>query len=65
MVCLGILFGCKISSFESYVVTVLVVIGMIVVLRVLCYVIFRLMINRSSTPGESDESDLQNRVGNV
>lgn len=75
MICLGILFGCKISSFESYAVTVLVIIGTVVVLRLLCYIIYRLMTDRSSTPGEPDESDqsdsdtaqmqLQNRAGNV
>lgn len=76
MICLGILFGCKISSFESYLVTVLVIIGTVVVLRLLCYIIYRL-VTRSSTPGEADESDqsdsdtavvqmqLQNRAGNV
>ncbi|WOG99199.1 hypothetical protein DCAR_0518547 [Daucus carota subsp. sativus] len=78
MICLGILFGCQISSFESYAVTILVVIGSILVLRLLCYIIYRLVVtNRSSAPGEPDESDqsdfdtagarmqLQNRAGNV
>lgn len=48
MVCLGVIFGCKLSSFESFVITGSVIAGIIVTIRLICYIVYRLMLNRSS-----------------
>ncbi|PSS07416.1 Urease accessory protein like [Actinidia chinensis var. chinensis] len=42
MVCIGLWFTCKHSSAESYIISALAIIGIIVCLRILCYTCHRL-----------------------
>ncbi|KAL7162490.1 hypothetical protein ACSBR2_042892 [Camellia fascicularis] len=47
MVCIGLaLFGCRHSSATSYIISALIIIGIVIGLRVLCYTIHRLLDKR-------------------
>lgn len=44
MVCLGIFFGCKRSrSVKDYIISALVIIAILVGLRIVCFIIYRLL----------------------
>ncbi|KAL2234763.1 UNVERIFIED_CONTAM: hypothetical protein Sindi_1208500 [Sesamum indicum] len=45
MACLGILFGCRPDSAKSYVLSALIIVGILVCLRLLCYAV-RLLVRR-------------------
>ncbi|KAI3455457.1 hypothetical protein Pfo_012120, partial [Paulownia fortunei] len=69
MVCLGILFGCRPSSLESYVFSALIIIGVLVCLRLLCYALKLLLrrdddthSDRNSNDGNGVEMQSGNRV---
>ncbi|XAR50665.1 hypothetical protein NMG60_11005052 [Bertholletia excelsa] len=60
MVCLGLIFGCQNSSAESYIISALAIIGIVVGLRLLCFTLFHLL-NRpesQSEPSSDDDDDI-------
>lgn len=70
MVCLGVVFGCRHSSVESYALLALVVIGFIVAFRIICYSLYRLLKYRSrdeqssSRDDEDDDHGVELQAGN-
>ncbi|XVF24943.1 hypothetical protein REPUB_Repub13aG0171200 [Reevesia pubescens] len=57
MVCLGVLFGCKRSrSVKDYVLSALVIIAILFGLRILCYIVYRLL--KRENPAGGDENNL-------
>ncbi|KAK4410543.1 hypothetical protein Sango_0127300 [Sesamum angolense] len=55
MACLGILFGCRPDSAKSYVFSALIIVGILVCLRLLCYTI-RLLVRRDVEDGQTGPS---------
>ncbi|KAL6966083.1 hypothetical protein U1Q18_006577 [Sarracenia purpurea var. burkii] len=52
MVCLGLLFGCRRFSVQSYVLLALVIVAIVIAMRVLCFALHRLLIG-AERHGES------------
>ncbi|CAL5361332.1 hypothetical protein CsSME_00052245 [Camellia sinensis var. sinensis] len=57
MVCIGLaLFGCRHPSATSYIISALIIIGIVIGLRVLCYTIHRLLDKRHEQPEPSSDN---------
>ncbi|XVF86668.1 hypothetical protein PTKIN_Ptkin18bG0060400 [Pterospermum kingtungense] len=57
MVCLGVLFGCRRShSAKDYVLSALVIIAILFSLRILCYIVYRLLKREDIDPAGDVES---------
>ena len=57
MVCLGVVFGCKGSrSVKDYVLSALVIIAILFGLRILCYIVYRLLKREDIDHGGGDEN---------
>lgn len=57
MVCLGVIFGCKKShSIKGYVLSALAIIGILFCLRLLCYIIYRLLKDEHSRHSDQNSN---------
>ncbi|PIN12241.1 hypothetical protein CDL12_15143 [Handroanthus impetiginosus] len=55
MVCLGILFGCRPETVESYALSALIIIAILVCLRLFCYFL-RLLLRKVRNSNQENEA---------